>query len=190
MKNTILVIAGALLIAAATGCNPANQKKAPEPVKVQSDTIILKAHDGYTDAASGSYVNMFNILQLSHRTSTDSSFCLIKLDSLLEATNYHLNMQLNNIKQNNGAFDVRVNCAMTLTPRADTTADSSVMFIAQCNNGKTMTFDTVRAHGQDKNFTLHIKNAEGSFYYIVLWCLYPTANSTVAMQDIMVTPAR
>jgi len=190
MKHKILFIS-ALIVSAFMACNPANRPEQPVVVAAPSDTIALRSQSGYYDHTSGSCINWFNVMQVAHATPTDSGFYMVRLDSALEATNYHLNMQLANVQHNNGRFDVLVNCKLDLAPVTDTTKDSAVLFIAQYNNGKELRFDTVKAHANDKNFTLHINNATSTFgYYIVLWNLYPMRNSTVTFRDIMIMKAK
>ena len=168
------------------GCNEAAHRAPIVTVDPLKDTIILKSQNGYHDAASGSYLDLYGISQYVHATPTDSGFFSVNLDTALAATNYHLNMHLSNLKTNGGKFDIKFNCMMTMAPNAD----SNCMFVAQCNNGSKMVFDTVNVNKDNKNFTLHITNADASYYYIVMWSLNHKSGSTVSIQDIWVTAAK
>src|SRR4051812_45458628 len=110
MKNKTTLLFTSLLLSAAMACNPANHPAPVVAVVVPSDTITIRSQNGYYDRVSGSYINMFNVMQMTHATPTDSSFCMVHLDSVLDATNYHMNMQLASVQHNNGKFDVLVNC--------------------------------------------------------------------------------
>jgi hypothetical protein len=183
MKTKLTLVFPIIFAVAFAACNEAAHQA---PVVVQDplkDSVVLKSQNGYYNAATGSFINFYDVMQVVHSTLTDSGFYMIKLDTALAATNYHLDMHLTNIKTNNGKFDVKVNCTLNLAPPGD----SVCMFIAQCKNGTAVTFDTVYAKKDDKDFTIHITNADAAFYYIVLWGLNRSHASTASFQDIMIT---
>jgi len=183
MRNLTTLFVSCLLIAVFFGCNEAKHSTPLPVVENAHDTIILKSQNGYRDAPSGSYCDLYNVMQFMHSTVTDSSFALFHFDSVVSATNYYLDMKLAGLKPNNGKFDIKVNCKLNLA----SPHDSICMFVAQYNNGTKMQLDTITVKKDDKSFTLHVPNATASYYYIVLWGLNRAPASTVAFQDIMVT---
>ena len=186
MKNKLTLLFPLLLSIVFIGCNEAVHQA---PVVVQDplkDSVALNSQNGYFNQASGSYINLYGVMQMIHSTPTDTGSVLVACDSVATGTNYHLDMHLSNIKANAGKFDVRVNCKLNLLPPHDSTC----MFVAQCKNGTSISFDTINVKKDDRNFTIHVKNADAGFYYIVLWGLSANPASTVAFQDVLVTAAK